>query len=159
MDIDEILINLKVLENIEINQKLISRGQYLNIEYESIVPEWIRRWRRQDNRNEMIKKINLVINSAIEIVIKDKRKKNETEKNNEKQQILEYESDETDEETETAIATATYKKNPKKGYDLKVYLQNSITGLRNLKETYATCSQTKARLDVVINKIEQNIKN
>ena len=157
MDIDEILINLKVLENIEINQKLISRGQYLNIEYESIVPEWLRRWRRQDNRNEMIKKINLVINSAIEFIIKNKRKKEELLDEN--QRILEYESEETDEETEQAIENATYKKNPKKGYDLKVYLQNSITGLRNLKETYATCSQTKARLDVIINKIEQNLKN
>jgi hypothetical protein len=158
MDIDEILINLKVLETIEKNQKLISRGQYLNIEYESVIPEWLRRWRRQDNRNEMIKKINLVINSAIEIVIKDKRRKEEKVIDG-NQRILEYESDETDQETEQEIENATYKKNPKKGYNLKVYLQNSITGLRNLKETYATCSQTKARLEVIINKIEQNIKN
>ena len=105
----------------------------------------------------MIKKINLVINSAIEILIKNKRKKEELLDEN--QRILEYESEETDEETEQEIENATYKKNPKKGYDLKVYLQNSITGLRNLKETYATCSQTKARLDVIINKIEQNLKN
>ena len=37
MDIDEVLVNLKVLEQIQVNQKLISRGTYLNIEYESIV--------------------------------------------------------------------------------------------------------------------------
>uniref|UniRef100_A0A6C0KYG6 Uncharacterized protein n=1 Tax=viral metagenome TaxID=1070528 RepID=A0A6C0KYG6_9ZZZZ len=67
MDIDEVLVNLKVLEHIQVNQKLISRGPYLNIEYESIVPEFIRRWRRQDNRNETIKKINLVINSALKL--------------------------------------------------------------------------------------------
>ena len=67
MDTDEILVNLKVLEQLQVNQKLISRGSYLNIEYQSIVPEWIRRWRRQDNRNETIKKINLIISSAIEV--------------------------------------------------------------------------------------------
>ena len=67
MDIDEVLVNLKVLEQIQVNQKLISRGPYLNIEYESIVPEFIRRWRRQDNRNETIKKINIVINSALKL--------------------------------------------------------------------------------------------
>ena len=67
MEVDEILVNLKVLEQLQANQKLISRGPFLNIEYESIVPECIRRWRRQDNRNETIKKINLVINSALEL--------------------------------------------------------------------------------------------
>ena len=46
MDIDEILINLKVLENLEANQKLISRGPYLNIEFQSIIPEWFRRWNK-----------------------------------------------------------------------------------------------------------------
>ena len=37
MDIDEVLINLKVLEQLQVNQKLISRGPYLNIEFDSIV--------------------------------------------------------------------------------------------------------------------------
>ena len=33
------------------------------------------------------------------------------------------------------------------------YMEQSITGIKNLKETYATCSQTCARIDVVVNKI------
>ena len=154
MDIDEILINLKVLEQVQINQKLISRGQYLNIEYESIIPEFFRRWRRQDNRNEMIKKINLVVNSAIEHIIKDKKQRQITNVN--VKDNLEDEQNMI--ETEKEIESATYTKKPKKGYDLKTYLQNSITGLKNLKETYATCSQTGARIDVIINKINQNLE-
>ena len=70
MDIEEIYINLKVLQSLDKNQKLISRGQYLNIEPVSIIPEAIRRWQRQDNRNETLKKINLIVNSAIEYIVK-----------------------------------------------------------------------------------------
>ena len=68
MNIEDIIINLKVLEKVQIHEKLISRGQYLNIEYVSIVPLGLRRWWRQDNRNEMLKKINLTIKCAIEIL-------------------------------------------------------------------------------------------
>ena len=69
MNIEEIIINLKVLEKVQIHEKLISRGQYLNIEYVSVVPLGIRRWWRQDNRNEMLKKINLTIKKLIQIRI------------------------------------------------------------------------------------------
>ena len=69
MDVDEVLINLKVLEQLQVNQKLISRGQYLNIEFTSVVPEFVRRWKRQDNRNETIKKLNIIIISAIKIMM------------------------------------------------------------------------------------------
>ena len=65
MDVEEIIINLKILEKLDKNQKLITRGSYLNIETRSVVPEFIRRWNRQDNRHETIKKINSVINFAI----------------------------------------------------------------------------------------------
>jgi len=116
MDIDEVLVNLKVLEQIQVDQKLISRGSYLNIEYESIIPVCLRRWRRQDNRNETIKKINIVINSALKL-------KEENEK----------------------LADR-----------LDLYLMRSVSGLKALKETYATCCQTTARIDVIINKIRSS---
>ena len=123
MDIDEILINLKVLENLEANQKLISRGHYLNIEFQSIIPEWVRRWRRQDSRNETLKKINLVVNSAINYC---EESKNTIIDNGEKNRVK----------------------------DVIDYLIKAINGLVSLKETYATCHQTVARIDVIINKIE-----
>lgn len=129
MDIDEILINLKVLENLEANQKLISRGPYLNIEFQSIIPEWFRRWRRQDTRNETLKKINLVVNSAINYCEDNKRMIIEENDNSRVKDVVDY-------------------------------LIKAINGLVSLKETYATCHQTVARIDVIINKIEQatNVK-
>ena len=114
MDLDEVLVNLKVLEQLQVNQKLISRGPYLNIEYESIIPEFIRRWRRQDNRNETIKKINIIVNSALKLKVSQ-------------------------------------------NVDIDGYLLKSINGLRSLKETYATCCQTSARIDVILNKIKISI--
>ena len=56
MEPEEIFINLKVLQGLNKNQKLISRGQYINIEPQSIIPEGLRRGRRQDSRDETLKK-------------------------------------------------------------------------------------------------------
>lgn len=72
MDIEEIIINLKILEKLEINQKLITRDTYLNIEPQSLFPEWFRRWNRQDNRNEALKKINVIVNNSLIILEKNK---------------------------------------------------------------------------------------
>ena len=124
----------------EKNQKLISRGQYINIEPQSIIPEAIRRWRRQDSRDETLKKINLIVNSAIEYISKQSQQQTRTN------QIL-------IEEEETTRTTILGHK-PKSGHEMKVYLENALCGIQNLKETYATCSQTCARIDVVLNKIK-----
>ena len=142
MDIEEIYINLKVLESLDKNQKLISRGQYLNIEPVSIIPEAIRRWQRQDNRNETIKKINLIVNSAIEFILKDT---NKPISNNQRPKLI---------LNEPLPDENSIIKKEKSGHEMKAYLENALTGIKNLKETYATCSQTCARIDVVVNKIE-----
>jgi len=71
MNIEEIIINLKIIEKLEINDKLITRETYLNIEPKTIFPEWFRRWNRQDNRNETIKKINTIVNDSIDILEND----------------------------------------------------------------------------------------
>ena len=71
MEIEELMINLKIIEKLEIHQKLITRDTYLNIERTSIIPEWMRRWNRQDNRHETIKKINAVVNDTIFLLSKN----------------------------------------------------------------------------------------
>jgi hypothetical protein len=72
MDKEEIIINLKLLEQVEKGQKLITRDAYLNIESPIFfIPEFVRRWRRQDSRHETVKVINRVINDAISISKKD----------------------------------------------------------------------------------------
>ena len=115
MDIEEIIINLKILQNLDKNQKIVTRGSYINIESPSVIPEFIRRWNRQENRVETIKKINNIVNAAIENIDKDNV------------------------------------------FNIKEYLTNAKTGILNLKETYSTCSQTCARIDIIIDKINANI--
>jgi len=110
MDLEETIINLRILNKLDKNQKLITRGAYLNIEAPSLIPEFMRRWNRQDNRYETIKKINSVINSAISNIETDK-------------------------------------------FDMKQYVVDAKIGIENLKETYATCTQTCARLDIILDKI------
>jgi hypothetical protein len=68
MEIEEIIINLKLLNKVEKNQKIITRGEYLNIEPKTIIPECIRRWNRQDSRHETLRKINSIIDIAIKIM-------------------------------------------------------------------------------------------
>ena len=110
MDVEEIIINLTIISQIEKGNRLMTRGSYLNIEPKALVPECIRRWNRQDNRDETIKRINNVVNHAI-----------------------------------TMLAT------PK--FNVKCYLEKSKQGILNLKETYSTCNQTCARLDILLDKI------
>lgn len=116
--IEEIVINLKLLATLDKNQKLITRDSFLNIEARSLVPEFLRRWNRQDNRNETIKKINHIVNSAIK-----------------------------------HINTNTHDV-----YNIKEYLKNAMLGVANLKETYSTCSQTCARLDVILDKMQKSLE-
>ena len=110
MDVEEIIINLTIISQVERGNRLMTRGSYLNIEPHSIIPESIRRWNRQDNRNETLKRLNNVVNHAILIL-------------------------------------------PTNGFQVKNYLQNSKQGIINLKETYSTCNQTCARLDILLDKI------
>ena len=140
MEPEEIFINLKVLESLDKDQKLISRGQYMNIEPQSIIPEWLRRWHRQDNRNECIKKINLIVNSAIDY-IEHQIKQGKQADNSNKIQIIHRTS------------VPDIPQNIKDEHDMVIYLEKSLKGIQNLKETYSTCSQTCARIDVIINKI------
>lgn len=110
MDLEEIIVNLRILNKLDKHQKLITRGAYLNIEAPSLVPEALRRWNRQDNRFETIKKINTVVNAAIFNVDTDK-------------------------------------------FNMKQYILDAKVGIENLKDTYATCTQTCARLDLILDKI------
>ena len=117
MEREEIIINLKLIESVQKMQKLTTRDVYLNIESPSLIPECVRRWKRQDGRDSTIRKINEIVNCAIEL----------------------------SKQNDLAI---------------KDYLMKSCVGISNLKETYATCNQTCARLDMILDKIHSiEIKN
>ena len=71
MEPEEIIVNLNVLRQLKKGQKLSTRGAFLDIETPYFVPECVRRWRRQDNRNEMINTLNRIINCAIHLQATD----------------------------------------------------------------------------------------
>jgi hypothetical protein len=109
MDLDDVIINLKLLAMVGKHQKLVTRDVYLNIEVKSIIPESLRRWKRGDDRNNTINKINQTVVSA-----------------------LKFAPDHP---------------------SMKEYLNLALKGIENLKETYAPCHQTCARLDAILDKI------
>lgn len=114
-DKNELIVNLTILSQVEKNRKLLTKDTYLNMEQKTQllqVPEAVRRWWRGDNRDNTLKKIDLIINKAIDLIDND---------------IMEY-------------------------------LRKSIKGIENLKETYTDDTQTRARLDVVIDRINNAIK-
>jgi hypothetical protein len=108
---DEVNVNLTVLAKLPINTRLNTSGVYMNIESETYIPQFVKRWARGDNRDEMIQKINRVVIKAISII-----------------------------ESDT---------------ELIGNLDEASKGILNLKETYSTCVQTCARLDVIEDKIRE----
>ena len=72
IEYDEVVVNLKVIASITVNTKLYTKGAYLNIEQHSIVPESVRRWYRQDSRDESIKRIDRTITKAIAYLAKER---------------------------------------------------------------------------------------
>jgi len=114
-EVDNLIVNLKVLAGLEQNKKLITKETFLNVETVCLgLPESVRRYWRGDSRDESIKKIDSIITKSLEILNDHER--------------------------------------------LKEHIINSKKGIMNLKETYSTCEQTKARLDTIIAKIDHNIK-
>jgi len=71
---DEIIVNLIVIGKTQINTKLYTSGIYLNLEQPSYVPESIRRWIRQDSRDETIKKVDRIVTRAVEYTLRDDSK-------------------------------------------------------------------------------------
>ena len=71
---DELIVNLIVMSKVQINTKLYTSGIYLNLEQPSYIPESVRRWIRQDSRDETIKKINRIIIRSLDEYTRDKVK-------------------------------------------------------------------------------------
>ena len=66
-EIDNIIVNLKILSELEQNKKIITKENLLNVERSNLIPESLKRYWRGDSRDETVKKLDLIITKAIDL--------------------------------------------------------------------------------------------
>lgn len=64
-ELDEIIVNLKLLSTLDINKKIITTEKFLNVESGTILEGLQRLW-RGDSRDETVKRIDNIITKAIQ---------------------------------------------------------------------------------------------
>ena len=154
MNIQELVINLKVIASLGVNQKLITKEIILNVEPLSIFPEFARRWLRQDNREETIRKITYIVDESIKYAQQQHEKKEKQNSNNTKfHDCGSDKSNDTDDMSTVSIRTES-----DENIDILKYLVLSKKGLENLKKTYSPCIKTVAKIDWIIDKINDSEK-
>ena len=65
MDDNAIIINLKVIAAIQANDKINTSDSFLNLESKNILPQFIKRWWRGDDRNESLSRLDELITEAL----------------------------------------------------------------------------------------------
>lgn len=153
MNVEELVINLKVISSLGVNQKLITKEVILNIEPLSIFPEFARRWLRQDNREETIKKITYIVDESIKYASQQyEREKKESKKIEFHDCVYDNSNDSDD------MSTLSVKRESDENINILRYLILSKKGLENLKKTYSPCIKTVAKIDWIIDKINDSEK-
>lgn len=115
-DIENILINLRVLHSLPCNARLDTTSVLFRIHTQSAwVPTFMRRWWAAQNRVTDINRIRTVYSKAI----------------------------------------AHVQSNSNDCARVKEYLQQSLSGLKNLKTTYRNDVTTAALIDVVVDNVQQ----
>ena len=156
MNIQELVINLKVISSLGVNQKLITKEVILNVEPLSIFPEFARRWLRQDNREETIRKITYIVDESIKYTQNQHEKKQKQEKQNNKTKFHDCGSDKSNDSDD--MSTVSIRTESDENIDILRYLVLSKKGLENLKKTYSPCVKTVAKIDWIIDKINDSEK-
>ncbi len=65
MEDNAIIINLKVIASIQPNDKINTSDNFLNIETKNLIPQFVKRWWRHDDRNESLNRIDDIITEAL----------------------------------------------------------------------------------------------
>ena len=157
MNIQELVINLKVIASLGVNQKLITKEIILNVEPLSIFPEFARRWLRQDNREETIRKITYIVDESIKYAQQQHEKKEkQNNSNNNNTKFHDCGSDKSNDSDD--MSTVSIRTESDENIDILKYLVLSKKGLENLKKTYSPCIKTVAKIDWIIDKINDSEK-
>ena len=148
MNIQELVINLKVIASLGVNQKLITKEIILNVEPLSIFPEFARRWLRQDNREETIRKITYIVDESIKYAQQQHEKKEkQNNSNNNNTKFHDCGSDKSNDSDD--MSTVSIRTESDENIDIIKISCFIKKGLENLKKTYSPCikKRRKNRLD------------
>ena len=131
MDIETIILNMRIISEIKENDKLVANKKCLEIDKRYM--QSIQRWWYEDGRQNALIKISNIVNNLFDFIDK-------TYGVNEK-----IKNSDTFEEDKTHLFQRIHR-----------ILSNSIKGLENLKITYRNDIKTITKIDLIIEKI--NIK-
>ena len=137
IDIDNNILNLKIISQIKQYDKLNTKDELVKINSPSIL-NGISRWYNNESRNITIEKLNNILNQTFEI----------TEyllKNNDNKEINNYEKN-------------LEENNSQVFQKFIIEMTNSVNGLENLKKTYSDDILISSQLDLLINKLNTRIE-
>lgn len=137
---DLILTNLKILANINANDKVtINNNNNISID-SPYLSQSLFRWFNGDSRNNTIKTIDIIISNTFRII--DSIYNDEIQKKNNDQSKSNYFENGNSQKLQT----------------FSTELKNSIKGLQNLKITYKNDISICSKIDIDIEKINLRIK-
>ena len=131
LDIETIILNMRIISEIKENDKLVANTECLEIDTRYI--QSIQRWWYEDRRQNALIKISKIVDDLFNFI----------DKTYGESQIIKV--NETFEEDKTHLFQRIHR-----------ILSNSIKGLENLKITYRYDIKTITKIDLIIEKI--NIK-
>ena len=129
MDIETIILNMRIISEIKENEKLVANSECLEIDTRYI--QSIQRWWYIDGRQDALIKISNIVGNLFKFIDKTYSKNNKINNDNK------FEEDKTH----------LFQR-------IHMILLNSIKGLENLKITYKNDIKTITKIDLIIEKIK-----
>ena len=134
-EIDNCLLNLKIISKLEENDKLITNQDILKID-KPVVFQGIKRWYSKEGREETMEKLNGIFQKSFDIT--DSILKNEQNQNNNTIDL----NDSNSQVFQKFIVEFT----------------NSLNGIDNLKKTYKEDIPMKSQLDMIGSKLNNRLE-
>ena len=134
-DIDNCLLNLKIISKLEENDKLITNKDILKID-KPVIFQGVKRWYSKEGRENTMKKLNSIFDSSFKIT----------------DEILEKEKDKNVEQNNLDDS------NSQIFQKFIVEFTNSLKGIDNLKKTYYEDIPMTSQLDMITNKLGNRLE-
>jgi hypothetical protein len=144
LDINNTIINLRIISKIQIEDKIAFQNNHFIIEKPNLY-QGIFRWKNGDNRNISLHCIEVLISNVFTIL----------------EQLQDIKTTECQELLAKYYIKTNFK--DKERIDiinlLLTELKNALVGIENLKETYIGDDLTKSKIELLIEKINYKINN